>query len=464
MLYLLVVIAGLPSAAQLIHWTFAVLIAALLADVMARRWNGPAGWLAAAAFLSAPTVFWLAGWAYVDLALAFYSLAACVALTSDHSQTIVMAGVMCGLAMATKYTAAPVALALAALAFRSKSARGLPGKLANVLRFVVVTGLVASPWYIKNWLTTGNPFYPFFFGGVFWDAWRGWWYGRWGTGLAFTAPWRLLTAPFEMTLMGIEGAPGFSVTTGPLLLALAPFVVLAWRSVDRARRRFIVDALMMCGIIYAAWLAQLAGSALLVQTRLLLPIFPLLAMLAAIGFDALRSLDWPQLSARRIVGALVALTLVLTWGGLAWDTLVSDRLQFLSGAQSQEDYLRAHLGAHDAAMQAVNALPPGSRVVFLWEPRSFYCRVECWPDSLLDRWWHLRRTIGSPDEIARTWQRQGVTHVLLYRAGYLAIIQEHFDPITADDQTALEALLSQRMRLVQDVGDAYRMYALNAGP
>jgi len=460
MLYLLAMIANVPASAQLIHWTFAVLIVALLVDFTARRWNRPTGWLAAAVLMSAPTIFWLAGWAYVDLALAFYTLAAFVALTLPRfaGERIVLAGVMCGLAMATKYTAASVAVALAVLVWRARREPG--ARLMNVACLSLVAALVAAPWYIKTWLTTGNPFYPFFGGGVFWDAWRAWWYSRWGTGLAFTAPWRLLTAPLEMTVLGIEGAEGFGSTIGPLLLMLVPLVALAWRRMDEAQRQVTTHALVMCGIVYLVWLAQVGGSALLVQTRLLLPILPLLAMLAAVGFDGLDGLEGAQISARRVVGALVVLTLVLTLGGLAWDGLASDRLVFLLGARSHDDYLRAHLGAHYAAMQAVNELPPEARVVFLWEPRSFYCRVECWPDSLLDRWWHLRRTLNSPAAIAQEWQRQGFTHVLLYRTGYEAIVEAGFDPITLDDQVALDNLLHERARLIQDVGGAYSLFVL----
>jgi hypothetical protein len=479
MLYTLALIAGLPSVAQLIHWTFAVLIVALLVNVMTRRWNRSTGWLAAAIFMSAPTVVWLASWAYVDLMLTFYSFAAFVALTSPQNAPtqrmirlaawrldlcLVLGGAMCGLAMATKYTVASVAVALAILAFRSEPGSNLRVRITRVAWFSFMAGLVASPWYIKNWLTTGNPFYPFLLNGAFWDAWRAWWYGRWGTGLFFTAPWKLLIAPFEMALMGIEGAQGFGATIGPLLLMLAPLCVLSWRRMAdaEAQRRLMTDALVMCGIVYIAWLVQVGGSALLLQTRLLFPIFPPLAMLASAGFDGLGELEWPQFSARRVVGALVTLTLLLTAGGLTWDLAASDRISFLTGAQSRDDFLLAHLGTHYAAMQAVNELPVGSRVLFLWEPRSFYCRVECWPDSLLDRWWHLRRTVGGPIDIAQVWQRQGFTHVLLYRAGYQAIVQAGFDPITAQDQMALSDLLVGQAQLVRQVGDAYSLYSLES--
>ena len=39
----------------------------------------------------------------------------------------------------------------------------------------VVAILAVSIWLVKNWLTTGNPVYPFFFDeALYWDAWRAW--------------------------------------------------------------------------------------------------------------------------------------------------------------------------------------------------------------------------------------------------------------------------------------------------
>jgi hypothetical protein len=51
----------------------------------------------------------------------------------------------------------------------------------------------------------------------------------------------------------------------------------------------------------------------------------------------------------------------------------------------------------------------------------------------------------------------------LYRTGYQAIVQTGFDPITAQDQAALSDLLAGQAQLVQQVGDAYSLYALK-GP
>ena len=51
------------------------------------------------------------------------------------------------------------------------------------LRFILPAVLVAAPWYLRNWVWTGNPFYPFLFGGRGWDAFLAAHYAGAGTGI-----------------------------------------------------------------------------------------------------------------------------------------------------------------------------------------------------------------------------------------------------------------------------------------
>jgi hypothetical protein len=108
-------------------------------------------------------------------------------------------------------------------------------------------------------------------------------------------------------------------------------------------------------------------------------------------------------------------------------------------------------------------LPRGSVVLFLWEPRSYYCRgeVACLPDALLDRWLHTTHLYGADaSAIALSWRKQGVTHVLLYRLGYQAIREAGFDPLTKADMATLDDLQARYLTPVKSWADAYELYAL----
>nr|MBI2904112.1 hypothetical protein [Chloroflexota bacterium] len=144
----------------------------------------------------------------------------------------------------------------------------------------------------------------------------------------------------------------------------------------------------------------------------------------------------------------------------------SSPLAVIAGAQSESGYLADQLGMHEYAMQAVNDLPAGSRVAFLWEPRSFYCApsVVCEPDAILDRWPHLRLTVGSADAIAGRWRAEGVTHVLIYwprnQTGEQMLRAQAAGPLSADDERALQMLFRDHLTLLADLNGVYGLYKL----
>jgi 4-amino-4-deoxy-L-arabinose transferase-like glycosyltransferase len=465
-------LAGERAAAP-IHWFYG-LLAALSLVTAGRRWlGGAAGWLAAAVLLSAPSIVLLAGWPYVDLALLLYVTLAFLALArfcekgSQAHQWLVLSGVFAGMAISTKYTAIAVvpALGLALSINQISKAESLFCNLQSAIcTYLLWCGVVLAlwlPWLLRNFLLTGNPMYPFFFGGIYWDNWRAWWYDRPGTGLAYTAPWKLLTAPWDATVWGVEGAAGYSATVGPLFLALLPLLALVWRRLPPARRRWLRAALAFCGVLYGFWLWGVARSALLLQTRLLFPAFGLLALVVGAAVEGLRAL-WRRPTdlgwlARAVVVWVLALTLVATF----LSTAEGRPLGVLLGFESREEFLTRRLGWYLAAVEHINQeLPPDAIVLFLWEPRSYHCRVQCWPDALLDRFLHATHLYGYDAEaIAAAWRAQGFTHVLLYRTGYEAIVEAGLDPVTPADVQTLAALVEGHLQPVAAWGDAYELYA-----
>ncbi len=208
--------------AKLIHFLYGGLLTGLVYLLARRLLKREAGWPAVLIFLSMPMITTLASWAYNDLALAFYQLAALYALLrgqeSENGQRdwLVLSGIFAGLAMCLKYTSfvGPLTLVLFLIVdFKN------PKKL---LYFAMPAILVAAPWYIKNYFFTGNPFYPFVFEGLFWDKFRAAWYAQAGTGIGWNFG-KLVSLPLLATL-GIHDANYFDGRTGPLFLAFLPLI------------------------------------------------------------------------------------------------------------------------------------------------------------------------------------------------------------------------------------------------
>jgi 4-amino-4-deoxy-L-arabinose transferase-like glycosyltransferase len=468
-------LAGERAAAP-IHWFYGAL-GALALVVIGRRWlRGAAGWMAAAVLLSAQSIVMLAGYPYVDLALLLYATLAFWALTyflwsgPQARRWLLLGGVLAGLALSTKYTALALLPALV-LALVVSRIRNLQSAVRNAFLLGIVALVVWSPWLLKNLVLTGNPTYPFFFGGVYWDSYRAGWYDRPGTGLLYTAPWRLLVAPWDATVWSVEGAalegfPSYGATVGPLFLALVPFVLLVWRRLPLAQRGWLRAAAVFCGVLYGFWLWGVARSALLIQTRLLFPALGLLALIAGVSVEGLDRLPQRPVNLSWVARVVVIGVLILSLVSAFLFAVRERPLPVLLGFETREDFLSRRLGWYRVAVNAINRdLPPDAAVLFLWEPRSYHCQIACLPDALLDRWLHATQYTFGPNAglIADAWRAEGVTHVLFCRAGYEAVLADGFDPITKEDVAALEALRRDELEEVQSFGDAYVLYRLR-GP
>ncbi len=469
-----------PVVAKLIHFAYGALTLLALYAFARRYFNLKVGWLAMAIFYAVPSVVLVSTWAYVDAALIFYEFAAFYALCRwlDHGQVpgaskvpgtsgtrwLLLCALFCGLAMGIKYTGFALSFSLGLIVLWRVRLRclALPKCQAPIVALFGVTALlVASPWYLRNLVFTGNPFYPFFFGGTNWDGFRAWFYSRAGTGLAYTAPWRLLIAPWEMTILGVEGREGYEATIGPVLLMVVPMLALVWRKLPGQDRSLLRRALLVCLVQYLFWLLAVAQSALLTQTRLLFPIFALLVLLAAYTLDRLALMTRPAFSLQWVVVTMLLLALGLNLVSSALTFMGDSPLPYLAGWESQDSYLKRHLGSYHQMITYINEeLPFSARILFLWEPRSYYCQRACQPDAILDGFLHLVYRFQDAQGIIRYLREQGFTHVLLHKRGLGFILEAQFDPVTEVEVGILETLQERHLRLIHRQGDDYLLYEL----
>jgi len=470
-------------AAKLLHTGFGLLLAGLVYIVARRLLGQKVAWPAVLILASMPMLGTLSTWAYNDLALAFYQLASLYAvinyqlsITNEQNSGIqnpkskiqnrnwlILSGLFAGLAMGLKYTSfitpLVVVLLIVWFGFQQRQAKET---LLNLTIFSLVALLIALPWYLKNWAFTGNPVYPFLssvFGGQYWDTFRADWYASAGTGIGWR-PGTLLALPWLLTL-GVGDANFWDGRTGPLLLLFLPLVI--WVSFSRrSLNRPSAYNLLMIYVLahFAFWTLGVIWSASLRQSRLLLPGLVGLVPLVSWVWLNLSEFDLPQFSLSRFVNITVGLILALTAINVGLLTLQINPVPYLIGLETREQYLTRRLGAHYAAMQQINsALPPEATVVFLWEPRSYYCQRDCRPDSILDSFPHLAYQYGSAEAIAERWKETGVSHVLIYRTGLEIMLKEK--PTTIDMNT-LSMLEHNYLKQLFDVAGAYQVYELEA--
>ena len=201
--------------------------------------------------------------------------------------------------------------------------------------------------------------------------------------------------------------------------------------------------------------SQLAG--LLNQSRLYFSMFPVWAILAGAGFDAVSRLQVRGIRFRRIASALVLLSLGFNTLQAGTQFVAANPLKVLVEPQGAREYMSDNLGAYAKAMEAIDLLPTGSKVLMLWETRDFYCLPRCDGDEVIDRWYHDLKAVGK-DSVVTTWKLHGYTHLLLFRGG-ADFIRGSDKYYTENDWKSLEEVLNS-LPEPQVIGDSYWLFTL----
>ena len=451
---------GKDSVPQLIHFVFALLTILMAWDWTRTLWSPKAAWWTIAVFLSMPSFTWLAAWAYTDLALAFYSLGALYALwkwkLNSDPRWLVICGAMTGFAMGIKYTSFVLPIALFALVLWWSRKRILDS-VKPVGLFAGIALLVASPWYLRNWIWTGNPFYPFVFGGPYWDAFRASWYAGTGTGIGWNL-FGIASLPF-VTMLGYLDVNYFDGRFGPLFLVLSPIVLWIWwkSRKDEAGHREAMATIMIFSIFSIVfWTYGAIETSHLWQARLLWPgLVPLIPPMAA-GFLELERIDTKRLRISFIVSVLMELTIFVFLLDFGLQVISRDPIAAAIGIESRESYSAREQPYYTAEVELVNQTPPNAYIYLIDEPRSYGMNRHVQPDSINDNLPHDFYLYRANSDLLAAWKKLGYTHLLIPEKTIEA------DPAsnTTDTTSRLADLKSRLIEVGQTNDGSYILYAI----
>ncbi|MCW5938505.1 MAG: hypothetical protein KF884_06855 [Fimbriimonadaceae bacterium] len=330
-----------------------------------RRSSSGAAWVATLALFSIPVVLWESGTAYIDVAHGLFASVAIVFaaewLLDGRADRSWLAGAGLGLAMSTKHTGIQVALALGlACTVVTLRARIPVRQWAAPL---VASLLLATPWWMKSWVMTGNPVYPFLFevfDGREWDVWRAAIYREeqksFGVGTGILG--------LGHAVFGLSYQPGRYVNPGQHLglgfptgaIGMVPLLAAAIGvTVGRlnGRAKFV---LAVCGLLLGLWF-------LLSQQSRYLTIVAIPLILASVEMNQ-------SGNARRVWQVIVVAQAAITATVLVlFQTL--GQLQVASGAISREDYQARTVGFF-VPSQAINRLDGAVKVALYDEVFGFF--------------------------------------------------------------------------------------------
>jgi hypothetical protein len=462
--YLWALALGSERLAQIMHFVWGMLSALLLWRWAVRVWDVEIGRKVLLLIAAIPSLPMLASWAYADLALVFYAVATLYSLACFQSTRsaawLRVAGMMAGLAMAVKYTSftVPLAAGLVILFWHRKS---LAQGIRHAAQFSLIALIVAAPWYLRNAILMGNPFYPFAFGGQYWDGFRAAWYAAPGTGIGWN-PVEIILLPLNV-LLGHRDQNFFDGRLGPLFLLLAPLAW--WIIVTRARqdsdRGLSLQAIgVFSALSFAAWTIGVINSQSLWQARLLLPALIPFVLPTALGWDALKTFDSSRFRVSFLANAVITVVIALTVFDNAMFVLHRNPLAVAFGVQSRLAYIARVNPSYAALLQAMEELPTNARVYSLFEPRSYALPRPTQPDPINDNFFHDLYLYRAPDAILQHWKTEGYTHILVYERGMSFLLEEDPNPTISAGRPALEQTLQSLELVTQTPDRVYSIYRI----
>jgi hypothetical protein len=404
----------------------------------------------------------LASWAYADMALVYYAVAALYAAAKykviKTFPWLIIMGAMAGFAMGIKYTSFTVPLTCGLLLLL-----GLPSRhaITSAAQFSSIALATASPWYVRNAIFMGNPFYPFIFGGRYWDDFLARWYAESGTGIGWE-PLKLIMLPLD-TILGFQDATFFDGRIGPLFLILAPITV--WILATRTSRASAEDrSLLTIGIYvllsFAAWTVGVINSSALWQARLLFPALILFAIPTALAWDSLKQFDIHRLRISFLASVMIAAVIALTVFDIGLFVLQRNPLAVAIGAQSRERYIERINPSYAALISVMDMLPADARVYSLFEPRTYGLPRQTRSDSIVSNFAHDVFIHQTADAILRHWKEEQFTHLLVYERGLEFMVDSETDKFPPATQTILNDTLGRLTLVAQTPDDVYSLYEI----
>ena len=452
MVYLIALAFRGPVACRGIQWVLGLAFAANAA-ALARPSLGRRAWWAGVVALLVPAVTNGMAAPLNDVALAAFGTAAIVAWTRYFDRpgraTALLSGVFAGLAVGVKYPA----LVLAGMLFWGIALRPLGAKegsgairWSDAARFAAWFGLAVllagGAWYLRAWIYTGNPVFPFF---------RSWF----GAGLdevldpikrplPVTA-WNILTALGPLSLEP-HRFDSFAHQFGPVFLLFLPALLL-----EKAPKRVLGLVLLGYGFLMLCMTQRQSMRFLLIAVG---PLSVGVAYLAVV-WGRRRSIPARLLMVALIAALGLEVGVALTRAGRV--------VRPVLGSESESAYLDRREPSFRVGRWVGENLPASARLIGQ-DHRGFYI-----PRPYTMELAHRRRTgLGTrgetAEEVVDVLLRRGFTHLLLCPPKGESDVE--FDPtlgeLLAPWLAARAPLYQAELNDLDELVRSYSIYDLNA--
>lgn len=439
MLYMLGMLLYADTLSSLFTYLAGILVVLGIYVVAKEYLSSSIGLLAAVLFYTTPLVTYVTGAGSPELGLTLFTFLGVYSSLKwwkeEDNKWLILCGIFAGFAAGTKYYGlfAIVALGITVLAAslsrawqkgvvhyvgctpcgysRSTSQFQISKTLMTGIIFLVPALLVASPWYLKNLIYVGNPFFPALysiFGGKDYNP---------ETNALFklmfelykttgTSIGNLLLVPWNLTVHS-DRFLGKEASLGPLFLSFLPvlplLLIFHWRRMKDEKWIFSL-LIAFCSLYFLCWF-------FLAMQRMkhLLPLAPVLFLMTAYVIFSLTSAKLRELKGISI--GVVAIVLLFS---LSVNVIYNTQfLPVLLGKQSRDEFLTAKLRYYEPVQWINRNLSSTDKILHTEMVFNYYLdKAYIWPQPLwqgIVDW----ANIHSAEELLKILQQQKVTHIYL---------------------------------------------------
>jgi hypothetical protein len=391
LLYLIPIYFKNDIVPKFIHFAFGLGTGLLVYNYLRNRLSKNWGLLGFLLFLSTPVIIRLSTTAYVDLGMTFFITASIFAFVRWRDRNykgvkwLVLSAVCMGLSAGSKYNAliAWFFLNLMMVFYYSRDTEnGLRALKSGVIFFAIVL-LIVSPWFIKNYILTGNPIYPLFdqfFRFLHHASENGTSIaqiaeGRWASNIFQRRNimfgegfWETLFIPIRMFFQGKDGSVQyFDGVLNPILIIMLPFAFMSRKS-NRDKVFFL---------LFSAFFLFMAYFLTVVRVRYILPVIPFLAILSVIGIKNVVEWTGKKSNTVRRVGLIVISTvtvILISFNFLYLKNYFNtvQPLKYILNQETKDEFLSRNVGSYPAMRYVNNNLADDVRIFLMFLGRRGY--------------------------------------------------------------------------------------------
>jgi hypothetical protein len=473
LLYMIPLYFGNDIAPKFMHFAFAMLTACLIFYYLKRRTNSIYGLIGALFFLSIPIIVKLSITVYVDLGETFFSFAALIFVlewpnSGFKSRFLIYSGIMCGLALGTKYNGLVTLVILTLFVPLLYSRHGIKNgpilvrPAAYGMTFLMVSLVVFSPWMIRNYYWKSNPVYPLYnelfhpqkyvsnhLGSGDKDEEE----AKMNTGI-FTYRsivykengWEIALLPIRIFFQGKDGDPQyFDGRLNPFLLILPIFAFFRMREDGLEIRREKKIMLAFSLLFFAVAFFSIA-----LRMRYIAPIIPPLVILSVFGIKKIFSIigrfrtRFAGVAGKALITLVVICYLGLNASYIMGQYKYVDPLPFITGQVSRDEYISRYIPEYPALNYINDSLDSHAKLLFVFlGKRGYYCDREYVFDKEMLK--DLINASERPDDILIGLRDQEITHLLVNDRLFERWVKDNFGK---DKQALVKQLFREDVKLL----------------